>query len=148
MDAMKLMQKMGWKPGQGLGKHSQGDSTSITVEVKQDNRGVGIPSSADHWDDMYNAAIKSISVASDGKSSKELTKIVVRQPEAPEESCYGGLFVRPTKKRSSKQGKVRSSSKLSKPMYRKRMSGKLKRIMKQDSTLGSEQARDADSEHR
>lgn len=73
MDAMKLMQKMGWKPGQGLGKHSQGDSTSITVEVKQDNRGVGIPSSADHWDDMYNAAIKSISVASDGKSSKELT---------------------------------------------------------------------------
>lgn len=56
--------------------------------------------------------------------------------------------MRPTKKRSSKQGKVRSSSKLSKPMYRKRMSGKLKRIMKQDSTLGSEQARDADSEHR
>merc|ERR1711881_524648 len=37
----KMMKKMGWKEGQGLGKSGQGRTSNITAKVKNNNRGVG-----------------------------------------------------------------------------------------------------------
>lgn len=37
---MKLMQKMGWQPGQVLGKRGEGYAEPIAVQVKIDRRGL------------------------------------------------------------------------------------------------------------
>lgn len=36
---LKLMQKMGWRPGQGLGKYEQGPIAPFEVDIKVDKRG-------------------------------------------------------------------------------------------------------------
>jgi protein SON len=37
---MHLLQKMGWKPGEGLGKQKNGSLTPLLLEVKLDTRGL------------------------------------------------------------------------------------------------------------
>ena len=37
---MALLQKMGWKPGEGLGKNKEGVQTPLQLEVKLDRKGV------------------------------------------------------------------------------------------------------------
>jgi len=39
--AYKMMQKMGWTPGKGLGLNEDGQVKALSVEVKQDNLGIG-----------------------------------------------------------------------------------------------------------
>lgn len=36
---MKMMRKMGWTPGEGLGKHRKGTLEPLLVDVKTDRRG-------------------------------------------------------------------------------------------------------------
>ena len=36
---MRLMQKMGWKPGQGLGKNAAGPTEPLYLDVKSDKKG-------------------------------------------------------------------------------------------------------------
>lgn len=36
---MQLLMKMGWKPGQGIGKNNDGQLEPLTLDVKQDRRG-------------------------------------------------------------------------------------------------------------
>lgn len=46
----KLMQQMGWKAGEGLGKEGQGRRSIITVTKREDGVGLGVGSvdTADH----------------------------------------------------------------------------------------------------
>lgn len=37
---MALLQKMGWRPGEGLGKHKAGTLEPLQLEVKLDKRGL------------------------------------------------------------------------------------------------------------
>jgi hypothetical protein len=37
---MRLMEKMGWKPGQGLGKDEAGQLEPLALDVKSDKRGL------------------------------------------------------------------------------------------------------------
>lgn len=37
---MALLQKMGWRPGEGLGKNKEGTLEPLTLEVKLDKRGL------------------------------------------------------------------------------------------------------------
>ncbi|GMR53290.1 hypothetical protein PMAYCL1PPCAC_23485 [Pristionchus mayeri] len=37
---MKLMQKMGWNPGEGLGRENQGDTLPLVLDVKSDRKGL------------------------------------------------------------------------------------------------------------
>lgn len=37
---MTLLQKMGWKPGEGLGKNKEGSLTPLSLEVKMDKKGI------------------------------------------------------------------------------------------------------------
>lgn len=37
---MKLLQKMGWQPGEGLGKDGMGCLTPLALDVKADRRGL------------------------------------------------------------------------------------------------------------
>lgn len=36
---MRLMEKMGWKPGQGLGKNAAGPIEPLALDVKSDRKG-------------------------------------------------------------------------------------------------------------
>ena len=36
---MKLLQKMGWKPGEGLGKNKEGGLEPLNLDVKMDKKG-------------------------------------------------------------------------------------------------------------
>lgn len=36
---MALLQKMGWKPGEGLGKNKEGTLQPLLLEVKMDKKG-------------------------------------------------------------------------------------------------------------
>ena len=37
---MKLLQKMGWQPGEGLGRHSEGTLEPLTIDIKLDKKGL------------------------------------------------------------------------------------------------------------
>jgi protein SON len=36
---MKLLQKMGWRPGEGLGKNKEGGLEPLNLDVKMDKKG-------------------------------------------------------------------------------------------------------------
>ena len=37
---MHLLQRMGWKPGEGLGKYKEGDVEPLSLDVKMDKKGL------------------------------------------------------------------------------------------------------------
>lgn len=45
----KLMQKMGWTPGKGLGLNEDGKVDNVKVRFKDDNGGVGFADKNDQW---------------------------------------------------------------------------------------------------
>lgn len=57
----RLMEHMGWKQGDGLGKNKTGMKKAIEVRKKDDALGVGAAPSwnwgAKHWEEAYNAAV-------------------------------------------------------------------------------------------
>ena len=40
---MKLLQKMGWQPGMGLGKDAAGALEPLTLDIKNDRKGSSLP---------------------------------------------------------------------------------------------------------
>ncbi|KAK7076853.1 PIN2/TERF1-interacting telomerase inhibitor 1 [Halocaridina rubra] len=49
----KLMEKMGWSKGKGLGREEQGDVDHVAVHVKNNTRGIGYKVSDDQWIQHY-----------------------------------------------------------------------------------------------
>lgn len=54
--AVKLMEKMGWKEGQGLGRKEDGITKHLTIQKREENIGLGhdkligeVESATDHW---------------------------------------------------------------------------------------------------
>ncbi len=45
----KLMEKMGWSEGKGLGAKEQGDVNHVSVRHKDDNKGIGFEGHDDTW---------------------------------------------------------------------------------------------------
>jgi hypothetical protein len=37
---MKLLQKMGWQPGEGLGRHGEGTLEPLSLDIKMDKKGL------------------------------------------------------------------------------------------------------------
>ncbi|GIL91495.1 hypothetical protein Vretimale_18783 [Volvox reticuliferus] len=70
----KLMERMGWSKGQGLGKEKHGMKEAIEVKKKEDTLGVGANATSwnwenKYWEDAYNSAIKSINHETSSSSS-------------------------------------------------------------------------------
>ncbi len=72
----KLMEKMGWKDGKGLGANENGMVDHIRVKVRSDNRGLGFDNKdynnvwLDHQDD-FDAVLKSLNDANGVKPKNE-----------------------------------------------------------------------------
>nr|XP_045603252.1 ankyrin repeat domain-containing protein 12-like [Procambarus clarkii] len=49
----KLMEKMGWSKGKGLGREEQGHTEHISVRCKDDNKGLGYKGKDDEWIKHY-----------------------------------------------------------------------------------------------
>uniref|UniRef100_A0A0P4W199 G-patch domain-containing protein n=1 Tax=Scylla olivacea TaxID=85551 RepID=A0A0P4W199_SCYOL len=49
----KLMEKMGWSKGRGLGREEQGMKEHLSVKFKDDNKGIGYKGSDDEWIKHY-----------------------------------------------------------------------------------------------
>eukprot|EP00736_Rhodelphis_marinus_P012730 Rmarinus@m.3079 len=74
----KLMKKMGWSPGEGLGKEKNGISTYVRVYKRNHTRGLGMENRATvgqlgdmWWDKMYNQASKEITKKQEGSDSSD-----------------------------------------------------------------------------
>lgn len=39
---LKMLQKMGWTPGEGLGKNKEGSTEPLLLDVKMDKKGLGL----------------------------------------------------------------------------------------------------------
>ncbi|KAK2718491.1 hypothetical protein QYM36_005725, partial [Artemia franciscana] len=66
----KLMERMGWTKGKGLGKDQQGGLDPIRVMYKQDSKGLGFKWSNDDWiahKDDFNAILANLNVVCDEK---------------------------------------------------------------------------------
>jgi Pin2-interacting protein X1 len=85
--AMKLMEKMGWKEGEGLGKNADGLSSHITMSKREDNLGLGLgqeskdevaPNAlAEHWWHMdFSAKLRAFSnsIQTDGDKKARKNK--------------------------------------------------------------------------
>jgi hypothetical protein len=78
--AMKLMQKMGWKEGQGLGRNEDGIAKHITLSKRDDNLGLGHDNAAsaegakDHWWNNHFSEKLAAFTSSIGKKNKKKNK--------------------------------------------------------------------------
>lgn len=81
MNPQALLENMGWKQGQGLGRRNQGILTVIKPKVQFDRNGLGLNSGVclvePWWAKMYNQTAQNISItesneSSDGESSSEM----------------------------------------------------------------------------
>jgi len=66
LDARVLLQKFGWKEGDGLGKERDGIKEAIKPKFQQDTSGLGVDKAAaltaPWWADVYNTTAQKISV--------------------------------------------------------------------------------------
>lgn len=67
--ALKLMAKMGWKEGQGLGKNETGISKHIVISKREDNVGLGVDNSKSAsavqdqwWHNSFSRTLASINI--------------------------------------------------------------------------------------
>lgn len=68
--AKKLMEKYGWKEGEGLGKNNTGINKALRANLKFDTAGLGVDQAADFnnhwWERVFNEAANNIDVITDG----------------------------------------------------------------------------------
>ena len=59
----KMLEKMGWKAGEGIGKQKQGTVKPVRLNTQKDARGVGYHSDlfTPWWDDLYDRTAKKVS---------------------------------------------------------------------------------------
>lgn len=67
--AKKLMQKMGWKEGNGLGKNQHGNTDCVQIKRREENTGLGKKTLGgptnwkdEWWNDAYNTSIKKLNI--------------------------------------------------------------------------------------
>lgn len=67
--AKKLMVKMGWKEGNGLGRQQHGTTDCVQVKRREDNLGLGKKTLGgptnwkdDWWNETYNNSIKKLNI--------------------------------------------------------------------------------------
>lgn len=66
--AEKMMRKMGWSEGSGLGKHKQGDTEPIALQRRKTNLGLGAKAPQRKWNDnwwetLFNDTVKNFKAA-------------------------------------------------------------------------------------
>jgi len=95
-----LMEKMGWKRGEGLGKHLQGIKDPIRTVKKQDHAGIGqgyVIQDFAFWDAVYSKASNNLKIQTTGNEG------VIIQPcdhVTPVPSPYQCRFVSSTQKQN------------------------------------------------
>eukprot|EP00842_Homolaphlyctis_polyrhiza_P005522 jgi/Hompol1/5971/HPOL_000172-RA len=79
----KMLEKMGWSEGKGLGRQEDGVKDSIAVRFKADNRGIGSDKrSSDNWlenSSAFDALLSSLATSGEPESVPAETK-----PAAPQ----------------------------------------------------------------
>ena len=71
----KIMKKMGWTEGEGLGKTSKGQTEPIQVRKRKENLGLGAEVtrskwSDNWWEDLFNSTAKEIQLSLPKKKLK------------------------------------------------------------------------------
>lgn len=59
----KLMEKMGWAPGKGLGINENGNTDHVKVKFKDDSGGVGYKDRNDQWtehESSFNSLLQNL----------------------------------------------------------------------------------------
>lgn len=67
--AKNVMLKMGWKEGNGLGKHQHGEKDCVQIKRREENLGLGKKTLGgptnwkdDWWNETYNNSIKKLNI--------------------------------------------------------------------------------------
>jgi len=69
----KLLEKMGWEKGRGLGSQLQGNVDPVAVRQKEDNKGVGFEGHDDRWiahQDDFSAVLASLNQTHSNQEEK------------------------------------------------------------------------------
>ncbi|CAL1547111.1 unnamed protein product [Lymnaea stagnalis] len=92
----RLMEKMGWEKGKGLGANEDGMKEHIKASYKSDSRGLGFTAKdADAWiahQDDFNELLKTLNSQSGPEEPKEKIKEEQRPPDG--QKRYRGRFAR------------------------------------------------------
>ncbi|XP_052245173.1 PIN2/TERF1-interacting telomerase inhibitor 1-like isoform X2 [Dreissena polymorpha] len=76
----KLMEKMGWSKGKGLGANEDGKTEHVAVNVKNDTRGVGCSKNhADNWiahQDDFNSLLASLNQENNSTPNSDVEKVI------------------------------------------------------------------------
>ncbi|XP_055911966.1 G patch domain-containing protein 4 [Eupeodes corollae] len=68
--AQKILEKYGWKDGDGLGKNNDGITKPLKASLKFDNAGIGVDRADEFnnhwWERVFNEAAKNVEIKKDG----------------------------------------------------------------------------------
>jgi Pin2-interacting protein X1 len=70
----KLLEKMGWERGKGLGAKEQGMIDPVTLKSKDDNKGIGFKGHDDTWiahQDDFSAVLEQLNKEHGGEDSNQ-----------------------------------------------------------------------------
>ncbi|XP_076046812.1 uncharacterized protein LOC143028504 [Oratosquilla oratoria] len=95
----KLMEKMGWSKGKGLGKDEQGRTDHVKVSVRENNKGVGYKGNDDEWIKHYDAFENVLANLNNANNSDDETK--------PSDSMEDSASKRTSLEVKSKKSKAR-----------------------------------------
>uniref|UniRef100_A0A182JBU2 G patch domain-containing protein 4 n=1 Tax=Anopheles atroparvus TaxID=41427 RepID=A0A182JBU2_ANOAO len=86
--AKSILQKYGWKEGEGLGKNSDGITVPIKASFKFSNTGIGTDQAKDltdnWWERVFNDASSNLEVVSGGQNSQGGVSVRQLDPDAVE----------------------------------------------------------------
>ncbi|KAL6076136.1 G patch domain-containing protein 4 [Balamuthia mandrillaris] len=114
------LEKMGWKKGQGLGRHENGMTEFIRVKKRQDSLGLGAEKKEEDlkrgfewWDHVYNKASSAWNVEATDSGVKVISQAEQEEKRKKKTAAllanYGGAFVKASEEKETELTKDFSS---------------------------------------
>ncbi|GMH44113.1 hypothetical protein BSKO_12047 [Bryopsis sp. KO-2023] len=101
----KLLEKMGWKDGEGLGKNKTGISEAIELKFKDDKDGVGKKTAYDwkvpFWENAYESGLKNVGKGGSESSTSTQANGASSSSSDSESDSDSDSKIVPSKKRKS-----------------------------------------------
>ncbi|CEG45792.1 pin2 terf1-interacting telomerase inhibitor 1 [Plasmopara halstedii] len=133
----KMLVKMGWSAGKGVGKHLQGQATHVKVARRSENLGVGCSlkqAEVQGWAETAGGFADVLNALNNSYSCKTCPEVDRLDESDSSDTCFGKKRQKSEKKKAKKAKKVKSEDE-SKTSKKSKKSKKRKKVGIEKTTI-------------